>query len=213
MSSPCSCRVPRERDRNSPLPVTPFPRALHPTSLYGVAIVRSHDVPSHATLGFACIMQRPRSASSRNLNPGSPCGKARLLKGRRSLKAHHVLVCCLHTNKIVEIVEWILLTTRAAFVMLLLSEEPKGDSVQQGASRLAVQVARIMHETPAATADLAVLPGVLGSRTLRRTDKYASGPSPCGCAVARPSPRSRYGVSCIMRARMPSRSCFFMTQP
>jgi hypothetical protein len=28
-----------------------------------------------------------------------------------------------------------------------------------------------MHEPPAATADLAVLPGVLGSRTLRRTEK------------------------------------------
>src|SRR5512137_456302 len=55
-----------------------------------------------------------------------------------------------------------------------------------------------MHEPPAATADMAVLPGVLGSRTLRRTDKYASGPSPCGCPVARPPPRSRYGVSCIM---------------
>ena len=62
-------------------------------------------------------------------------------------------------------------------------------------------LARIMHEPPAATADLAVLPGVLGSRTLRRTNKYASGPSPCGCPVARPSPRSRYGVSYIMRAR------------
>jgi hypothetical protein len=55
-----------------------------------------------------------------------------------------------------------------------------------------------MHEPPAATADMAVLPGVLGARTLRRTDKYASGPSPCGCPVARPSPRSRHGVSCIM---------------
>ena len=30
--------------------------------------------------------------------------------------------------------------------------------------------------------------------------KYASGPSPCGSPVARPAPRSRYGVSCIMRA-------------
>jgi len=28
-----------------------------------------------------------------------------------------------------------------------------------------------MHEPPATTADLAVLPGVLGSRTLRRTDQ------------------------------------------
>jgi hypothetical protein len=32
-------------------------------------------------------------------------------------------------------------------------------------------------------------------------NKYASGPSPCGCPVARPSPPSRDGVSCIMRAR------------
>ena len=32
-------------------------------------------------------------------------------------------------------------------------------------------LARIMHEPPATTADLAVLPGVLGSRTLRRTEK------------------------------------------
>jgi hypothetical protein len=44
-------------------------------------------------------------------------------------------------------------------------------------------------------------PGVLGSRTLRRTDTYASGPSPCGCPVARSSPRSRCGVSCIMRVK------------
>ena len=64
-----------------------------------------------------------------------------------------------------------------------------------------VDQARVMHEPPVATADLAVLPGVLGSRTLRRTDEYASGPSPCGCPVAQPSPRSRDGVSCITRAR------------
>ena len=32
-------------------------------------------------------------------------------------------------------------------------------------------LARIMYEPPAATADLAILPGVLGSRTLRRTDQ------------------------------------------
>ena len=51
-------------------------------------------------------------------------------------------------------------------------------------------------------------PGVLGSRTLRRTDKYASGPSPCGYPVARPSPRSRHGVSCIMRASICRRLLF-----
>jgi hypothetical protein len=67
-------------------------------------------------------------------------------------------------------------------------------------ARVGSAVARIIHEPPAAISDLAVLSGVLGSRTLRRTDKYASGPSPCGCPVARPSPLSRYGVSCIMRA-------------
>jgi len=52
-------------------------------------------------------------------------------------------------------------------------------------------------------------PSVLGCsfcrlRTSSRWDvlkKYASGPSPCGCPVARPSPRSRCGVSCMMRAR------------
>jgi hypothetical protein len=32
-------------------------------------------------------------------------------------------------------------------------------------------LARIMHEPPAATADLAVLPGVLGTGTLRRTEQ------------------------------------------
>ena len=32
-------------------------------------------------------------------------------------------------------------------------------------------LARIMHEPPAATADMAVLPGVLGSRNLRRTEQ------------------------------------------
>jgi hypothetical protein len=36
---------------------------------------------------------------------------------------------------------------------------------------LSLLLARIMHEPPAPTADLAVLPGVLGSRTLRRTEQ------------------------------------------
>ena len=52
-------------------------------------------------------------------------------------------------------------------------------------------------------------PGVLGSSFdgLRTSspcevpNKYASGPSPCSCPVARPSPGSRDGVSCIMRAK------------
>jgi hypothetical protein len=61
---------------------------------------------------------------------------------------------------------------------------------------------RIMHELPAATADLAVLPGAVGSRTLRRTQQVRLSSSPAvprdGCPVARPSPRSPYGVSCIL---------------
>ena len=70
-----------------------------------------------------------------------------------------------------------------------------------------------MHEPPAASADMAILryepeagrPRVFlrqarDKLTLRRTETYASALSPCGCPVAWPSPRSRYGVSCIMRA-------------
>jgi hypothetical protein len=63
-----------------------------------------------------------------------------------------------------------------------------------------VQLTRVMHEPPATTVDMAVLPGVLRSRTLRRTDRYASAASPCGYWVARPSPRFRYGGSRIARA-------------
>jgi hypothetical protein len=108
--------------------------------------------------------------------------------------------------------------------------------------------ARIMHEPPAATAYMAVLRGVPGSRTLRHTDNCALVhvypntmarviPMEClsvsplgitnrkwpskdtspilwaralrsspavprdGCPVARPSPRPRCGVLCIMRAK------------
>ena len=56
-------------------------------------------------------------------------------------------------------------------------------------------IARIFHELLAATTDMAVLPGALGCRTLRRTVKYASDPTPCGCPVAQPSSRSRDGNS------------------
>jgi hypothetical protein len=42
-------------------------------------------------------------------------------EGEESLKSHHVLVCCFHSNKIVDFVEGILLTMGAAFVMLFLS--------------------------------------------------------------------------------------------
>ena len=49
-----------------------------------------------------------------------------------------------------------------------------------------------MHETPAVTADMVVLPGVLGSRTLRCTEQVRLRSSPAvprdGCPVARPSP-------------------------
>jgi hypothetical protein len=66
---------------------------------------------------------------------------------------------------------------------------------------------RILHEPPATTVTTAVPPGVLGSRTLRCTpEEYASGPSPCGSPVARQSPRSRYGVSFVMRTRPPQPS-------
>jgi hypothetical protein len=54
--------------------------------------------------------------------------------------------------------------------------------------------ARMFQESPAATVDVAVLPGVLGCSfdyaqdklTLRRTFKYASSTSPCDDPVARP---------------------------
>ena len=47
-------------------------------------------------------------------------------------------------------------------------------------------------ERSAASANnMGVLPGVLGPRPLRRTVKYVSGSSPCGCQVAHPSSRFR----------------------
>jgi hypothetical protein len=80
-------------------------------------------------------------------------------------------------------------------------------------------LARIMHETPAATADMVVLPGVLGCsfdrlRTSSPCDVLSSTPQVRAPGVARhatqapalrvtrPSPRSPDGVSCIMRARI-----------
>jgi hypothetical protein len=62
-----------------------------------------------------------------------------------------------------------------------------------------VALARMFHELPAATADMSVLPNVLGCsfdrlRTGGPCDvlfKYASDPTPCGCPVAHTSPRSR----------------------
>jgi hypothetical protein len=74
-------------------------------------------------------------------------------------------------------------------------------------------LARMFHESPAATADMTVLPRVLGCRTLRRTVqvRLRSNPAvPRDCTVARPprlseqardggqahpSPRSRDGNS------------------
>ena len=47
-----------------------------------------------------------------------------------------------------------------------------------GAQWRAGILARIMHKPPAAIANLAVLPGVLGSRTLRRTDQVRLRPEP-----------------------------------
>jgi hypothetical protein len=46
-----------------------------------------------------------------------------------------------------------------------------------------VALARIFHESPAATTDMAVLPGVLGCRLLRRTIQVRLGPNTL--AVAR----------------------------
>ena len=71
-------------------------------------------------------------------------------------------------------------------------------------------LARIFHESLAATTDMAVLPGVLGCsfgrlRTSSPCDvpfRYASGPTPCGCPVARPSSRSRDSNSWNIRARL-----------
>jgi len=53
----------------------------------------------------------------------------------------------------------------------------------------------MLHESLAATLDLAVLPGVLGCRFLRRTIQVRLGTNPAvprdGYPVARPSPWSR----------------------
>ena len=51
-------------------------------------------------------------------------------------------------------------------------------------------LARIFHESPAATKDMVVVPGVLGCRLLRRTVQVRLGTNPAvardGCQVARP---------------------------
>ena len=66
-------------------------------------------------------------------------------------------------------------------------------------------LARMFHEWPTATVDMAVLPGVLGCRTLRRTVQVRLGSNPAvprdGCPVAKPSLRSRDCNSRNIRAR------------
>jgi len=61
-----------------------------------------------------------------------------------------------------------------------------------------VALARTMHESPAATADLAVLPGVLGSRTLRRTKQVRLRSEPRGAAGRLPGGTA---ISTISRRR------------
>ncbi|MGB6375911.1 MAG: hypothetical protein WBG24_04220 [Syntrophobacteria bacterium] len=69
-------------------------------------------------------------------------------------------------------------------------------------------MARISHESLAATTDMAaLLPGVLGCRPLRRTVQVRLGTNPAvprdGCPVARPS-SSRSLRSAQSRKRVPS---------
>ena len=79
-------------------------------------------------------------------------------------------------------------------------------ATQAGRGCVAVSfVARIFHESPAATADMAILPVVLGCRTLRRTVQVRLGSNPAvprdGCPVAKPSLRSGDCNSRNIRAR------------
>jgi hypothetical protein len=61
--------------------------------------------------------------------------------------------------------------TSALPVSILKLLAPAINPHLQETSEPTLDLVRIMHEPPAATADLAVLPGVLGSRTLRRTEQ------------------------------------------
>ena len=76
-----------------------------------------------------------------------------------------------------------------------------------GGEREVAGLARIFHESLAATTDLAVLPGVLGCRTLRRTVQVRLGTNPAvprdGCQVARLF-NSRSLRSAQSRKRVPS---------
>jgi hypothetical protein len=63
----------------------------------------------------------------------------------------------------------------------------------------------MFNKTPAATADMAVLPGVLGCRILRRTGQVRLGSNPAvprdGFPVARPFLQSRGAISLNMRVK------------
>ena len=89
------------------------------------------------------------------------------------------------------------------------SKDKKSIIMSQPISPEKMFLARMFHESLAATTDLAALPGVLACRSLRRTVQVRKSP-PCGCPVARPprlseqardggqarpSPRSRYSNS------------------
>jgi hypothetical protein len=54
----------------------------------------------------------------------------------------------------------------------------KAEKLQTRLRKDALILARILHESPAATEDMAVLPGVLGCRTLRRTVQVRLGSNP-----------------------------------
>ena len=78
------------------------------------------------------------------------------------------------------------------------AEKPGETAINKSLSAskvLGFALARTFHESPAATADMGVLPGVLGCRIFDVPFRYASGPTPCGCPVASPSLRSRDGNS------------------
>jgi hypothetical protein len=66
-------------------------------------------------------------------------------------------------------------------------------NLQLYSSNTPVLLARIFHESLAATADMAVLPGVLGCRTLRRTVQVRLGSNPLrfpgGTAIFTVSPQ------------------------
>jgi hypothetical protein len=74
-----------------------------------------------------------------------------------------------------------------------------GEQYEKVEKRNPHRLARMFHESPAATTDMVVLPGVLGCRYLRRTIQVRLETNPAvprdGCQVARPSSRPRDGNS------------------